>query len=151
MRSPLVALHTVCSLFSYAAFLVAFVSGVLFLLQERQLKRKRMGLLFHRLPSLEVLDRVNFFSLGIGFGLLTLGVGCGFLGSRILFGRWWASDPKALLTVLVWALYLSLWVTRLRAALRGRRVAWLSVVGFSVVLVAVLSAGWLLHSRHPYL
>ena len=151
MTLSLVALHMLCSLVSYAAFLVAFVSGALFLVQERQLKRKRMGLLFHRLPPLEVLDRLNFLSLGVGFGLLSLGIGCGLLGSRLLLGRWGAGDPKAYLTVLVWGLYLSLWLVRLRAALRGRRVAWLSVLGFSLVLVAVVGAGWVLHSPHPYL
>ena len=57
---------------SYGAFLVAFVAGLLFLIQDEQLKRKRMGLLFQRLPALGTLDHVNLVALGIGFALLTL-------------------------------------------------------------------------------
>ena len=147
----MVIVHTVCSLLSYAAFLIAFLSGIFFLIQERQLKRKHMGLLFHRLPSLGTLDRVNFAAISVGFGLLSLGVACGFVGARVLFGRWWRDDPKEYLTVALWISYLGLWIVRFRATLRGRRVALLSVVGFSLVLFTLMGAGWLLHSLHPYL
>ena len=147
----MVLLHMACSLLSYAAFLVAFVSGILFLIQERQLKRKTLGLLFHRLPSLEVLDRTNFLAIGIGFGLLSIGTACGFLEAGILLGRWWLGDSKEYLTLVLWAAYLVLWLTRLRATLRGRRVALLSILGFGLVLFTVVGAGYLLSSSHPYL
>lgn len=144
-----VTVHMTCSLLSYAAFLVAFVSGVLFLIQERQLKRKTMGLLFHRLPSLDALDRANFLAIGIGFGLLSVGVVFGLVGAGVLLGRWWTGDPKASATIILWGLYLGLWLVRLRATLRGRRVALLSVLGFSLVVFTFLGVSRL--SPHPYL
>lgn len=143
--------HTLCSLLSYAAFLVAFLSGVLFLVQERQLKRKTLGVLFHRLPSLGRLDRINFLAIGIGFVLLTIGLALGLVGEHVLLGRWWSGDPKEYLTVGLWALYLGLWLIRLRATLRGRRVALLSVLGFSLVLFTFLGASWVMPSWHPSL
>ena len=147
----MVLAHVICSLLSDAAFLIAFVAGVLFLVQERQLKRKTMGALFHRLPSLGRLDDINFAAIGIGFGLLSLGLLCGLLAVRRLFGRWWIGDPKEYLTLLLWAVYLLLWLVRLRATLRGRRVALLSVLGFSMVVFTCLGASWVLSSLHPYL
>ncbi len=147
----MVILHTICSLLSYAAFLTAFVSGILFLLQERQLKRKTMGLLFHRLPSLEALDRINFMAIGIGFGLLTVGVAAGLLGMEAFLGRWWIGDPKEVLTMILWVSYCCLWLVRLRATLRGHRVALLSILGFSLALFTLLGVGYLLPSIHPYL
>ena len=147
----MVLVHTISSLLSYVAFLIAFVSGVLFLIQERQLKRKTMGFLFHRLPSLESLDRINFAALGVGFGLLSVGVVCGLAGMRVLLGQWWISDPKAYFTILLWGLYLLLWLTRLRATLRGRRVAFLSVLGFSLIVFTLLGTTYLVPSLHPYL
>ena len=146
----MVWIHTMCSLFSYGAFLVACVAGVLFLIQERQLKGKRMGWLFRRLPSLEQLDRLNFAAVGIGFAFFSIGVTCGFLGARILLGRWWNGDSKESLAVLVWVAYLVLWLVRLRSTLRGRRVALLSVLGFSLVLFTFVGTTWWLHSGHPY-
>jgi ABC-type uncharacterized transport system permease subunit len=141
----------ICSLLSYGAFLVACLAGVLFLIQERQLKGKRMGMLFHRLPSLEALDRLNFTAITFGFAFLTIGVGFGFVGARVMFGRWWTGDPKEVLTVALWTSYLVLWLVRLRCTLRGHRVALLSVLGFSLVLFAFVGTRWLLDSGHPYL
>jgi ABC-type uncharacterized transport system permease subunit len=144
-------LHMSLSLLSYGAFLVAFVAGMVFLIQERQLKGKRMGVLFHRLPPLGWLDRVNFWSIGIGFGLLSAGVICGLVGAHQLLGRWWTGDPKEYLTVLLWSCYLALWLMRYRATLRGRRVALLSVLGFSLVAFTFWGANRLFSSMHPYL
>ncbi len=140
--------HAVCALLSYVAFLIAFVSGILFLLQETQLKRKQMGVLFHRLPSLSALDRVNFLAIGLGFALLSVGVGLGFLSAGQGVGRWW--DPKEWLVVALWASYLVLWLVRLRATLRGRRVALLSILGFSLAMFTFVGISrWL--PWHAYL
>ena len=147
----MVIAHTLCSLLSYGAFLAAFVAALLFLIQERQLKRKQMGVLFHRLPPLEVLERVNFIAIGIGFGLLSLGLVFGLFGAKSLLGRWWSGDPKEYLTVALWGSYLALWLVRLRATLRGRRIAILSILGFSLVLFTFLGVSWWLPTWHAYL
>ena len=147
----MVFVHTCCALLSYVAFLVAFVSGLLFLVQERQLNQKRMGMLFHRLPSLERLDRVNFWAVGVGFALLSIGLAYGFLGERKLWGRWWSGDPKECLTLALWGSYLALWLVRARSTLRGRRVAVLSILGFSLVLFTFLAMQRLVPTWHRYI
>ena len=131
----LLFVHITCVLLSYAAFLLAFCSGILFLLQERQLKRKRMGVLFHRLPALDTLDRVNVLAVGWGFALLSVGILVGAVIGRRATGQWWNNDPKVYGTVMLWGIYLLLWLLRVRSALRGRKVAVLSVLGFGLVLV----------------
>ena len=146
----MVLVHMICSLLSYVAFLIAFVCGVLFLIQERQLKRKKMGMLFHQLPSLGTLDRMNFLAIGLGFWLLSIGVACGFFGVEVLMGRWWTGDPKEYLALILWLSYFVLWLIRLRATLRGRRVALLSILGFSLVLFTFVGANRLVPSMHPY-
>jgi ABC-type transport system involved in cytochrome c biogenesis permease subunit len=147
----MVIVHTVSSLLSYVAFLVAFGAGMLFLIQERQIKRKRMGLLFHRLPSLDQLERINVLALGLGFALLTIGLSWGLVGSRLLRGVWWSGDPKEILSATLWLCYLILWTARLRATMRGRRVAVLSVLGFALVLFTFLGVSWLVPTWHPSL
>ena len=148
--TPTVAIHMVCSLLSYAAFLIACVTAVLYLAQERQLKHKTMGVLFHRLPSLDALERGNVVALSLGFALLTIGTICGFLGSGVLLGRWWTGDPKEVLTVLLWLSYCTLWLLRMRATLRGHRIALLSIFGFTLVLfTAIATSSWHV-SMHPF-
>ena len=51
----------------------------------------------------------------------------------------------------LWISYLMLWLVRLRSTLRGRRVALLSALGFSLVLFTFLGVSRILHSGHPYL
>ena len=144
----MLVLHVLCSLLSYAAFLVAFIAGMLFLVQERQLKRKRMGVLFHRLPSLSFLDRTNFLMISSGFWFLSAGLAFGLIGTRLWRGRWWTGDPKEYLTVTLWGAYCVLWLVRLRSTLRGRRVALLSILGFGFVLAAFAAVSWLVPSWH---
>ena len=145
----MILVHLLTSLLSYVAFLIAFIAGLFFLIQERQLKHKTMGLLFHRLPALETLDRINFIAIGVGFGLLSFGTFFGFLGAGKLWGSWWTGDPKEYVTLLLWGSYLVLWLMRLRSTLRGRRVALLSVLGFSLVLFTFMGTGWFRPSFHP--
>ncbi len=147
----MIILHMGCSLLSYVAFLVAFIAGALFLIQERQLKQKQMGLLFHRLPALWTLDRINVVALGMGFGLLTAGLVFGCIMAQRLLGQWWNWDPKELLTLALWGLYFALWWLRLRAAWRGRKVALLSVLGFALVLFTLLGVSRWLPTWHAYL
>lgn len=146
----MVLIHLSCSLLSYVAFLIAFVAGVLFLVQERQLKRKHTGALFYQLPSLGVLDRINFLAIGIGFALLSLGMVCGVVGAKVWYGHWWSWDPKECLTALLWVAYLVLWLVRLRSTLRGRRIALLSILGFALVLFTCMGVTKLLPSWHTY-
>ncbi|MBI3087486.1 MAG: cytochrome c biogenesis protein CcsA [Candidatus Omnitrophica bacterium] len=147
----MVIAHTVCALLSYVAFLVAFLSGALFLVQERQVKRKRMGWLFRRLPALGTLDRLNLLAIGAGFGLLSLGMAFGLWGSRMLLGSRWPWDPKVLLTAVLWVAYLTLWMIRIRSTLRGRKIALLSILGFSLVLFTFLGVNRWLPTWHAYL
>lgn len=144
----MVRAHIACLALSYVAFLLAFVTGLLFLIQERQLKRKQMGVLFRRLPALESLDRLNFTAIGVGFGLLSAGVASGFVDAWLLRGQWWTGDPGEWLMVFVWAGYCALWIVRLRATLRGHRVALLSMLGFGLILLSFLGLKGLLPTWH---
>lgn len=146
----MVLIHLSCSLLSYLAFLIAFLAGALFLVQEYQLKHKHLGVLFHRLPSLNALDRVNFLAIGSGFALLSIGLTCGLIGAKVWYGRWWSWDPKECLTACLWSAYLVLWLVRLRSTLRGRRVALLSILGFALVLFTFIGVTRLVHSWHAY-
>lgn len=150
MAAEWLPLHILCMLLSYAAFLAASVSGALFLLQERQLKRKTMGWLFHWLPALGTMDRINAAAIGFGVILLTLGTLAGFWGTERVLGRWWTGDPKEVLTVALWGAYVLLWLLRLTARWRSHRGAVWSILGFSLVLLSFLGTTWLVSSGHPY-
>jgi ABC-type uncharacterized transport system permease subunit len=126
--------HTTLLLFAYAAFFVVFSASIMYLLQERALKLKLFGAIFHRLPSLATVNEIASISATIGLTLLTLGIAAGMLWSSARDGRLWHNDPKEIFAVLTWLLYLVLLVYRSTARWQGRRAAWIGVAGFGLVL-----------------
>ena len=142
--------HVACAVLSYAAFLTGFAAALAYLAQERQLKRKRMGWLFHRLPSLESLDRANLIAIVAGFLLFSGGLTLGAVMEHRTFGRWVSGDPKEILSALTWLSYASLLYVRVMAA-RGQRVAIYSVAGFSWLVFAFFAARFLFPTWHAFL
>jgi ABC-type uncharacterized transport system permease subunit len=126
--------HTTLLLFAYAAFFVVFMASVMYLLQERELKLKTFGAIFHRLPSLSTVNELATTAAALGLTLLTVGIATGMLWSSARDGRFWHNDPKEIFALLTWLLYLLLIIYRSTARWRGRRAAWLGVVGFALVL-----------------
>jgi cytochrome c-type biogenesis protein CcsB len=133
-------IHVTLVIFSYAAFAVTFVCGVMYLIQERELKTKRFGAAFDRLPALNTCDEIGNRSVTIGFVMLTLGVVTGIFWNNQRDGRFWHNDPKEVMAMVTWIVYLFLIHYRLTAGWRGRRVAWMSVAGFVIVMLTWLGA-----------
>jgi len=138
--SWLFPIHTTLLFFAYAAFFVVFVASVMYLLQERELKLKTFGAIFHRLPSLTTVNEIATTSAVTGLTLLTLGILTGMLWSSARNGRLWHNDPKEIFAALTWILYLVLIIYRSTASWRGRRAAWLGVAGFALVLCTFFGA-----------
>jgi cytochrome c-type biogenesis protein CcsB len=132
--------HITLVIFSYAAFVVTFVCGVMYLVQEHELKAKHFGAAFQRLPALNTCDEIGYRSLTVGFVLLTLGVVTGIVWNNQRDGRYWHNDPKEVMALVTWLVYLFIMHYRLTADWRGRRVAWLSIAGFVVVMLTWLGA-----------
>lgn len=147
--SWLFPMHTTLLTFAYAAFFVVFVASIMYLLQERELKLKTFSAIFHRLPSLTTVNDIATTSATIGLTLLTLGIATGMLWSSSRDGQLWHNDPKELFAALTWLLYVALLVYRSTAQWRGRRAAWLGVVGFVLVVCTFLGPR-LMDSYHRF-
>jgi len=131
-KSPALGMHASLSLVAYGAFALACITGLMYLIQERQLKTHKLYPLFHRLPPIEILDRINYRLLLSGFVLLTLGIAFGF----VLGWQFLKSDPpKTAWSLLVWAVYTGLLVARATQRVRGRKVAVVSVTSFLFVIL----------------
>lgn len=130
------AAHILMIFTGYAALFLSFGASLLYLLQERALKAKSGSGMFSRLPALQVIDDIGYRSLMLGFPFMTLGLIAGSVVAQSTFGRVDFFDPKILLSVLMWAVYLIMVYTRLSAGWRGRRAAMLASVAFVAAIVA---------------
>ncbi len=143
-------LHIGLSLLGYAALTLAFLGGVFYLIQEHQIKAKKFGFFYRRLPSLSQLDTVNYWCLTIGFPLLTGGIITGSLYAQHVLGRFWSWDPKEVLTLIAWLIYAVLLHERLTVGWRGRRAAWLAICGFLVLVVTFVGATVWISGYHSF-
>jgi len=150
LKSSWLAVHTIVAFSGYAAFAVAFCAGIMYLIQERFLKKKRLGPLYRRLPSLETLDDINYRCLTIGFPLLTVAIVTGAIWAESAWGSYWSWDPKETWSLITWFVYAALLHGRLTTGWRGRRAAVLSIIGFCVLLFTFLGVNLLMSGLHSY-
>jgi ABC-type transport system involved in cytochrome c biogenesis permease subunit len=157
LRSPLFTIHVLSMLFAYASFALAFVLGVTYVLLFKEIKAKHLGFFYARLPSLQVLDVMNGRAIIVGWMFLTCG---------LLVGGIWATqihaspdpraqamsvgDPKILVALLCWAMYSFALFARRTIGWSGRRAAWLSAIGFVIVLLNFVPVGYFLTRSHNF-
>jgi ABC-type uncharacterized transport system permease subunit len=134
MRGLYLPIHTALAVLGYGALFVAFTMGVLYLMQERELRSRSPHRFYYVIPSLERCDTIGGRSVIGGIGFLTLAIITGFAWNMALNGRYWTGDPKEWAALIAWAIYLVLIVARFRAGWGGRRAAWLGIAGFVVVV-----------------
>jgi cytochrome c-type biogenesis protein CcsB len=143
-------IHIAVSILGYGSFALAFCAALVYLMQERRLKRKRLDGIFQRLLPLEQADLIANRLVGIGFALLTLGL---LMGIRFAAadwkGRWWL-DPKVLSSLFTWAIYGLYLYTRSVAGWRGHRTMLLLVAGFAAILIGYLGVNLSGAGRHAY-
>ncbi|MBF8280141.1 MAG: C-type cytochrome biosis protein CcsB [candidate division NC10 bacterium] len=142
--------HVILTLLGNAAFALACCGALMYLLQERQLKSKHPGALYHRLPSLNLLDNLCHLALSLGFPLLTLGLLSGALLAYSTWGSFLTWDGKQIWSIVTWIFYAALLHGRLAGGWRGRKAAILSIIGFCGVVFASLGANLLIRGTHAF-
>lgn len=134
LQSYWLAVHVPMMFVAYAAFANAFGVGVAFVIQERQLKSHKPSHLIFRMPALDDLDRMIYRIIWWAFPVLTLGLLVGSRWAYEAWGRYWGWDPKEISSVISLLAYLSYLIMRSVFGWRGRKAAYLSMVGFLIVL-----------------
>jgi ABC-type uncharacterized transport system permease subunit len=133
-HSIVLFVHVGAAALGTAVLALAFGLSILYLASEKQVKSKRPGRLFARLPSLDLLDRASYRLAVWGFVFLSLAIATGSLVSHEATGSTFPLEPKQGFAVLAWALFAALIQARLVAGWRGRRVAVLVVAGFVLLI-----------------
>jgi ABC-type uncharacterized transport system permease subunit len=126
--NPWLETHTSFSIVACGAFALAGVAGLMYLFQEQQLKTRKPGSIFFRLPPISTLTVANSRLLWLGFVLFTVGIGSGFFIGQEVDWR------KVAWSVLVWALYGGILLGRLLQRMGAKWIATLSIIAFSLLL-----------------
>ncbi len=133
LRSSWIFVHVALIFTGYAGLFVSFGASVLYLMQERALKAKSLDALVSKL-SLETIDDIGYRSLLFGFPFMTFGLIAGSVLAIAKYGPLFFTDPKILLSFIMWFVYLLLLYTRWSSGWRGRRAALLATCAFVIAL-----------------
>ena len=160
LQGPLFGVHVSSLLFAYASFALACVIGITYVLLFKEIKAKHLGFFYARLPSLQVLDRMNHRAIVIGWVFLTIGIIVGAIWAAQARGGYSSGDPrvqamslqdpKIFVALLCWMVYsFELFAAR-RIGWGGRRAAYLSAIGFVIVLLNFVPISYFFTASHNF-
>lgn len=150
LQSYWLPVHAGLSLMAYGFLSLAFCGGIMYLLQEWELKSKRFGYFFGRLPSLDALDQLNSHCLSVGFIFLSIGIITGSVWAHQAWGTYWQWDPKETWSLITWFIYLVQLHQRFTVGWRGKRAAIMAIIGFSSIIFTLWGVTYLLGGLHSY-
>ncbi len=143
-------LHVATSLLGDGIFAIAFIAGAMYLIQEHQIKTKRLGAFYSRLPSLNSLDSLNYHAISYGFVLLTIGMITGSILAQGAHGSYWLWDPKEVWSLITWLCYAALLHQRMAVGWRGRRSALMSIGCFFILIFTFIGVNFLMEGYHSF-
>jgi len=144
LRSHWLALHVSLVFVGEGFFTVAFAAGVFYLFASRRSRESRGGLL-------ERLDTLAYRAIAIGFPFFTLGgLFFGAIWAKHAWGRYWGWDPKETFMLVTWLVYVLYLHLRIRRDWRGRKAAWIAVLGFLLALFTFAGVNFLIRGLHSY-
>jgi ABC-type uncharacterized transport system permease subunit len=150
LKNNLLGVHVINALLGYSGFTISAVYGFLYLTLYKDLKDNRFGLIFNRLPNLEVLEKLSFYSAVLGFILLTIAIIIGVIWLPQAFPKFSFIDPKLIGTAVVWLLYAIGIFTKIFSRWRGKKLILLSITGFVIAIFSTILTNFLSRSFHSF-
>ena len=136
----------------FMAGLVAVPSCLVFyaaVYLTRQLPEHTKNKLLTLFPASDVLDELNYQLIVFGFLFLSIGIISGAVWANSAWGRYWGWDPKETWSLITWFVYATLLHAKMMRGWQGRRIAFLSIVGFAAVIFTYFGVN-LLPGLHSY-
>lgn len=122
----LLTVHVAVAIVAYGSFTVAFAGALMFLAQP---EGGRWGL-----PKPSVVDEIGYKAIVVGFPFLTLTIVLGAVWAEVAWGRYWSWDPKETASFVTWLIYGAYLHARVVRGWRGKRAAYLLLIGFAATL-----------------
>jgi len=150
LKSNWLIAHVVTCFLGYAAFAISAGISVLYLLRKASRANPHPTGILALVPEPRQLDELNYQMVLFGFLWLSLGIITGSVWANSAWGTYWSWDPKETWSLITWLVYAALLHARSMQGWRGKRVAWLSLLGFGAVLFTYFGVNFLLSGLHSY-
>jgi cytochrome c-type biogenesis protein CcsB len=156
LNSYWLAIHVAAMTVATGVFFVAAVMGVVYLFAERWARQVAAGRsradhgIMRRLPGPEALDRLAYRTVVFGFPVWTFGIIAGAIWADQAWGRYWGWDPVETWAFITWVVYACFLHARATAGWRGKRAAYIQILGFGCLAFNVLVVQVFVTGLHSY-
>ncbi len=146
LKSNWLIAHVITCFIGYAAFAIALGTSCMYLIKKRDTEGK--SLLLKRFPKTNIIDELTYQMIMLGFLFLSIGIITGAVWANSAWGRYWGWDPKETWSLITWFIYATVLHAKMMRGWHGKKIAYLSIVGFAAVLFTYFGVNWLpgLHS-----
>lgn len=146
LKSNWLIAHVITCFLGYAGFAVAFGFSIMYLIRPAESSRNT---LMSKLPGLSLVDELTHQMVMFGFLFLTIGIITGAVWANSAWGTYWSWDPKETWSLITWFIYAIMLHLRMMRGWHGKRIAWVSIVGFMAVMFTYFGVN-LLPGLHSY-
>ncbi len=150
LRSSYVVIHSGFAAFGYSAFSIAALYGIMYLMLFYDIKSKHFGIIYKRLPSLEILDEMNYKASYIGFFFLTFSLIAGTIWlSKVVYEKS-ILDPKIIVALFTWIIFGVSCVIKKFFGRGGIITSYLSFFGFMAIIFSMAIVNIFLPTFHIF-
>jgi cytochrome c-type biogenesis protein CcsB len=156
LHSYWIAIHVTAAIIASGTFTVAATANVAYLLADRYQRRLQAGLatgetgIMRHFPKAAVLDRLSYRTAVFGFPIWTFAIMAGAIWADQAWGRYWGWDPKETWSFITWVVYAGFLHARATAGWRGRRAAYIQLVGFACLMFNLVGVNVWITGLHSY-
>lgn len=147
LKSNWLIAHVITCFLGYAGFAVAFGFSIMYFVKPKNPETKTF---FAKLPSWGIIDELTYQMVVFGFLFLTIGIITGAVWANSAWGKYWSWDPKETWSLITWFVYAIFLHLRMMKGWEGRKLALVSIVGFSAVMFTYFGVNFLLSGLHSY-
>lgn len=150
LTNPTFAIHASLSIMGYTAMSLSALYAIMYMIQNYNIKKRQLGKLFTQLPALSYLEKMSIRSAFIGIILLGIGILLGHMEAKVLIGEFWPKDIKVIATDIIWALYVIGYLAARLMKWHGKKMAYLSMAGYFILIVGGTLVVYLSESFHEF-
>jgi cytochrome c-type biogenesis protein CcsB len=156
LHSYWIWIHVTTMTVAIGSYIVAAVLTVLYLIADRHTRRNAsdpragFGAVLHRLPPADALDRLSYRTVIFAFPIWTFAVIAGAIWADQAWGRYWGWDPKETWAFITWVVYAGYLHARATAGWRGRKAAYIQLIGFTSLIFNLIGVNLWITGLHSY-
>ncbi len=150
LKSSVLGLHVGSAMLGYSALAIAAVYGGLYLMMYHEIRSSKFGIVYRKLPDLKSLEKLSYVSIVLGFIFLSVVILVGYVWLPKTIDDFSYSDPKLIITDIVWAIYFVALLSKKMMRWTGRTVMIVSMIGFLLTVVSMVVVNVFLPSFHNF-